>query len=46
MFTPKLQHEDNIYLISESVEISQLQNDINILILNNEVKCYVLTELK
>lgn len=46
MFT----HEDYIYLISESVSKSvnykTLAKDTNILILNNEVKCYVLTELK
>lgn len=50
MFTPKLQIEDYIYLISESVSKSvnykTLAKDTNIPILNDEVKCYVLTELK
>lgn len=50
MFTPKLQNKDNIYLISESVSKSvnykTLALDSYILLLNNEVKLYVLTELK
>lgn len=50
MFTPKLQNKDNIYLISESVSKSvnykTLALDSYILLLNNEVKLYILTELK